>query len=275
MSLSAETKNVHVAFSIRLLYERFFYPGATRQMLFPSLKQTRPYHTMKKLRFTFLTFLGITFSLSAQELQQPLEQIPLSNQGYALLKTGEVVEGKILTTSSSRGITQVSLEDESGNKHKIDAEDIHEFAIAMNGAVRLQYANEAASSVKKLLSTKEPNAQPRDFLIFRNTSLNGQKELLLQLLNPDFDESFEVYYDPFARKTTELGSEYITWTGDRHRAYLVSKNGGPLVKIKKGNYSKTFKILFGGCAQLTQISKPKLNELGKHITLYTSFCSFQ
>ena len=224
---------------------------------------------MRKLRFTFLAFLGITFSLSAQKLQQPLEEVPLSNLGYALLKTGEVIEGKILTTSSSRGITQVSLEDESGTRYKIRAEDIYEFAIAMNGALRLQYANEAGSSVKKLLSKKEPNAKPTDFLIFRNTTLDGEKELLLQLLNPDFDESFEVFYDPFARKTTELGGEYITWTGDRHRAYLVSKHGGPLLKVKKGNYDKTFATLFGDCSQLTQTTNPRLDDLGQHIALYS------
>jgi hypothetical protein len=231
---------------------------------------------MKILKVAFFAFLGICFSVTAQELQQPLEDVPMSNRGYALLKSGEVIEGKILTTNSTRGITQVSLEDEAGTRHKISAEDMYEFAIAMNGAVRLQYLSERGSSVKKLLSKDQPTAKPQDFIIFRNTSVTGEKELLLQLLNPDFEEIFEVFYDPFARKTTALKGEYITWTGDKHRAYFISKNGAPLVKVKKGNYDKVFKILFGDSQQLlSEVKKPKLEDLGRHINAYSAYCSIQ
>ncbi|MBN7811981.1 hypothetical protein J0A68_13595 [Algoriphagus sp. H41] len=230
---------------------------------------------MKKLKTTLVALFAACLSLSAQELQQPLEEVPMSNRGYALLKTGEIVEGRILTTSSTRGITRVKLEDEFGKSHTISAENMHEFAVAMNAAVRLQFANERGSSVKKLLSKNQPTAKPTDYLIFRNTSINGEKELLLQLLNPGFDEQFEVFYDPFARKTTALEGQYITWTGDKHRAYFVSKNGGPLVKVKKGNYKKTFGQLFGDCSQLAGTRKPRLQDLGQHIALYSAACPFQ
>ncbi len=230
---------------------------------------------MKKLKTTIIALFAACVALSAQELQQPLEQVPMSNRGYALLKTGEVVEGKILTTTSTRGITKVKLEDESGESHTIDAENIYEFAIAMNGAVRLQYAMERGSSVKKLLTKNQPTAKPEDFIIFRNTSINGEKELLLQLLNPGFDDLFEVFYDPFARKTTALEGEHITWTGDKHRAYFVSKNGGPLIKVKNGNYKDEFANLFGNCSQLAQLKKPRLEDLGSHIALYSASCPFQ
>lgn len=231
---------------------------------------------MRVLSIAFLAFLGICVGLRAQELQQPLEDFPMSNRGYALLKTGAVIEGKIINSTSTRGITKVSLEDESGTRHKISADDIYEFAIAMNGAVRLQYFNERGSSVKKLLSKDQPTAKPKDFIIFRNTSINGEKELLLQLLNPDFDAVFEVFYDPFARKTTALEGEYITWTGDKHRAYFISKNGAPLLKVKKGNYDKVFEILFGDCQQLlSEVKKPKLEDLGRHINIYSAYCSIQ
>lgn len=219
----------------------------------------------------FISLLGI---LNAQQLQQPLEQIPFSNKGYVLLKTGDVVEGTIRSTTSGRGINQVKLEDESGATHALAAREIQEFAVAMNGATRLQYAMERGSSVKKLLSRDQPTAKPKDYVIYRNTSINGEKELLLQLLNPDFDSVFEVFYDPFARKTTALEGELITWTGDKHRAYFISKNGGPLVKVKKGNYKQAFETLFGDCPQLTDIKKPKLMDLENHILYYQNYCAF-
>jgi hypothetical protein len=227
---------------------------------------------MKKLLFTFLSLLGLTYSLSAQDLLEPLNEVPVSNRGYALLKSGEVIEGRIRTTNSSRGITKVKLEDEFGDSHTISSEDMYEFAIAMNEGVRLQYAMEAGSSVQKLLSKKESDAQPADFIIFRNTSIDGKKELLLQLLNPELDEVFEVFYDPYARKTTELSGTHVNWSGDRHRAYFVSKNGGPLLKVKKGNYRKMFSVLFGDCPQMSQLIQPTLDDLERHIASYTSSC---
>ncbi|MCF1751137.1 hypothetical protein [Mariniradius sediminis] len=229
---------------------------------------------MKTTITSIVLLLAMICKLDAQQLQQPLEDFPMSNRGYALLKSGEVIEGRIINSNSTRGITKVSLEDMSGTKHKISAEEIFEFAIAMNDAVRLQYMMERGSSVKKLLSKDQPTAKPKDFIIFRNTSVNGQKELLLQLLNPDFDEVFEVFYDPFARKTTSLEGEYIRWTGDKHRAFFISKNGGPLMKVKKGNYKKAFEVLFGDCPQvLSDVRKPKLEDLGNHILLYQNYCA--
>lgn len=229
---------------------------------------------MKKVILILIVLAVMCVDLFAQKLQQPMEDIPMSNRGYALLKSGEVIEGKILTSSSSRGITNVSLQDSKGEKHKISAKEMQEFAIAMNGAVRLQYLNERGSSLKKLLSKDQPTAVPNDFIIFRNTSINGGKEILLQLLNPDFDDNFEVFFDPFARKTTSLGSEHITWTGDKHRAYFVSKNGGELIKVKKGNYRKTFQQLFGNCSQVMEIKKPKLKDMENHILQYQNYCIF-
>lgn len=229
---------------------------------------------MKNTFVLLLFFLAMNGNLSAQQMQQPLEEVPFSNKGYVLLKSGQVVEGTIHSTNSGRGINQVKMEDTQGIKHTLRAEEIQEFAVAMNGAVRLQYFSERGSSVKKLLSKDQPTAKPKDFIIYRNTSINGEKELLLQLLNPEFDDIFEVYYDPFARKTTSLEGELITWTGDKHRAYFISKNGSSLLKVKKGNYKKAFDTLFGDCQEiLSEVKKTKLENLGQHINLYNAYCS--
>lgn len=229
---------------------------------------------MKNTFAILLLFLAMNGNLCAQQLQQPLVEVPFSNKGYVLLKSGQVVEGTIRSTNSGRGINQVKMEDTQGIKHTLRAEEIQEFAVAMNGAVRLQYFSERGSSVKKLLSKDQPTAKPKDFIIYRNTSINGEKELLLQLLNPDFDTIFEVYYDPFARKTSSLEGKLITWTGDKHRAYFISKNGAPLLKVKKGNYKKAFTFLFGDCLHLAGLPKPKLMDLENHILYYQNYCSF-
>ena len=229
---------------------------------------------MKFVSLFIAVFISHFGSISAQQLQQPLEEVPFSNKGYVLLKTGNIVDGTIHSTSGGRGINQVKLEDSNGIKHSLNASEIQEFAVAMNGATRLQYTMESGSSVKKLFSRDQPTAKPDEFIIYRNTSVNGEEELLLQLLNPHFDSIFEVFYDPYARKTTALEGELVTWTGEKHRAYFISKNGSPLLKVKEGNYKQAFPTLFGDCAQLAGIEKPKLRDIENHILHYQNCCAF-
>lgn len=210
--------------------------------------------------------------LNAQSLQQPLESVPMSRKGYVLLKDGEVIEGKIISTSSTRGVTQVTLRDENDNKRKFRADEISEFMVAMNDFVRLQYLSERGSSVKKLFSRDQPKVIPEDFIVYRNVTLKPGKEQLLQLLNPDFDEVFEVFYDPSARKSTSIEGEHITWTGDKHRVFLVRKNGGELVKIKKNKYKNVFYTLFVDCQKVAILPEPKFDNLDDHILMYQEQC---
>lgn len=231
---------------------------------------------MQQLTKLLLAGLLVTAGLAqAQQLQQPLEDVPMSNKGYVLLKTGETVSGKILNTSNVRGITQVKLLDESGVKRKFKSHEIFEFLIAMNDAVRFQFANERGSSVKKMLTRRQPSAVPSDYIIFRNISINGEKEVLLQLLNPDFEEVLEVYYDPQARKTTALEGEFITWTGEMHRVFLIRKPDGSVLKVKKNSYKKDFYELFGSCEALRNLPKPDFKDLENHILMYQEQCAEQ
>ncbi|MCX2743164.1 hypothetical protein OO013_04770 [Mangrovivirga sp. M17] len=215
-----------------------------------------------------LMVLLVNFTV-AQSLQQPLEDVPLSNKCKIILKSGEFEEGKLLNTSeNTHGITQVTILNRHEEKIKIKSSDIYELHIAMNDAVRFQYVNERNSSVKKMLTKNHPSAIPDDYIIYRNTVVNGNKEVLLQLLNPTFSSQFQVFYNPQARKSTSLEGEHIVWTGDKHRAFLVSKNEGELINVKKNNYKKTFYQLFSDCSLLTQMKKQNFEDLGNHILLY-------
>ncbi|MEQ9219431.1 MAG: hypothetical protein RLO17_15375 [Cyclobacteriaceae bacterium] len=212
------------------------------------------------------------FITSAQSLQQPLEAVPMSNEGAVLLKSGELITGKILNTTSVRGITQVTLMTVDEEKRKFRTEEMEEFMISMNKAVKLQFFNERGSSIVKILSKNQPKGVPQDYIIYRNTVLKSGKEALLQLLNPGFDDTFQVFYDPYAAKSATMEGEYLTITGDKHKAFYVSKNDQALLKVKKGGYHKSYKKLFGECAVMQQEEKPKWNDLGQHIWMYDQVC---
>ncbi len=228
---------------------------------------------MKGLSFTWsIMLVTLSFITSAQSLQQPLEAVPMSNEGAVLLKSGELITGKILNTTSMRGITQVTLLTADEEKRKFKAEEMEEFLISMNKAVKLQFLDERGSSIVKILSKNQPKAVPRDYIVYRNTTLKSGREALLQLLNPDFDETFQVFYDPYVAKSATMEGEHIVMTGDKHKTFFVSKNDQALLKVKKGGYKKAYRKLFDECVVMKQKSKPKWRDLGQHIWMYDQVC---
>ncbi len=226
---------------------------------------------MKKLILISLA-LVCTFQLQAQSFLPPLEEMPMSQNAYLSLKSGQQIQGKIIFTTSGRGVNKVALRDEAGNKLEHKAAEIYEFGIVSNGLVKMQYFNESAASFKALLKTDRSAIKQNDYVVFRNAKLKGGKELLLQLLNPHFDERIQVYHSVNSRKTTSINRGPIAITGEMQRAYLVSKDGMPTVKVKKGGYKKSFKSLFADCPDMMTIRKANFKDFGKHIHYYTENC---
>lgn len=228
---------------------------------------------MKKL---FISTLLLTFLFAVQSYSQfllpALESMPMSREAYLNLKDGQRINGKIMYTNSGRGVNKVALKDDRGTKHEVKAPQIQEFGIFSNDMVKLQYFNESSASIKAILKTDRSAVKLNDYVVFRNAILKGGKELLLQLLNPHFDERIQVYHSVNSRKTTPLTNGSITLTGEMQRAYLVSKDGSPVVKVKKGSYKKSFRSLFSDCPNLLSVKNPKFKDFGNHIYYYTENC---
>lgn len=231
------------------------------------------YNRMKKLVLStlFLSFLFAAQSYS-QSLLPALEEMPMSQDAYLNLKDGQRINGKIIYTVSGRGVNKVAIRDDNGNKHEYKSPQIEEFGIFSNGLVKMQYLNESASSIKAMFKTERSAVKLNDYVVFRNATMKGGKELLLQLLNPHFDERIQVYHSVNSRKTTPLRKGAITLTGEMQRAYLVSKDGLPVVKVKKGSYKKSFRGFFADCPNMLTVKNPKFRDFGKHIYYYTENC---
>lgn len=229
---------------------------------------------MKRISILSLVLCAaLAINTKAQSLLPPLESMPLSQNAYLSLKSGENIDGKIIYTNSGRGINKVALKDQEGKKHEYKAADILEFGILSNGMTKLQYFNESSQSIKAMLQTDRSAVKLNDYVIYRNATLKGGKVLLLQLLNPHFDEKIQVYHAANSRKTTAWNKGPITLTGEKQRVYLVSKEGGPTVKVKKGSYKKSYRKLFNDCPDMGTIRNPKFKDFGKHIQFYTQMCN--
>lgn len=180
-----------------------------------------------------------------------------------------MVKGRIIHITSGRGISKVVLKDEEGVRREFKPEETFEFAVVSNDMVKFQYFNESSTSIKAMLKTDRSAMKVNDFVVYRNAKLKRGKELLLQLLNPHFDERLQVFHAVNARKTTPLRAGAITLTGEMQRAYLVSKDGDQIMKVKKGNYKKSFERLFADSPDLSQVKKPKFKDFARHIGYYT------
>jgi len=228
---------------------------------------------IRKFILSAVLIATIAGPLKAQSFLPPLESMPMSQYGYLSMKSGVDIEGKIIYTSSGRGINKVALKDNEGKRHEYRASDIYEFGILSNGMTKLQYFNESAGSIKAALKTDRSAVKLNDYVVYRNASLRGGKVLLLQLLNPHFDEKIQIYHAANSRKTTTWSKGLITLTGDMQRAYLVSKDGAPTFKVKKGSYKKSYRKLFEDCPDLKAIKNPKFKDFSKHVYHYTEMCN--
>jgi hypothetical protein len=228
---------------------------------------------IRKILSSVVLMVAIAGPIQAQSFLPPLESMPLSQNAYLSLKSGVDIEGKITYITSGRGVNKVALKDKDGNKHQYKAADIYEFGIFSNGMTKLQYFNESAGSIKAALKTDRSAVKLNDYVVYRNASLKGGKVLLLQLLNPHFDEKIQVYHAANARKTSTWSKGPVTITGDMQRVYLVSKEGAPTFKVKKGSYRKSYRKLFEDCPEMNAIKSPKFKDFGKHIYHYTEMCS--
>lgn len=230
----------------------------------------------KKMKKSVLSTLFLLFFFAVQaycqSLLPALEEMPISREAYIDLKDGQRINGKIIYTISGRGVNKVAIRDDNGNKHEYKSPQIDEFGIFSNDMVKLQYFNESSSSIKAMLKTDRSAVRINDYVVFRNATMKGGKELLLQLLNPHFDERIQVYHSVNSRKTTPLRKGMITLTGEMQRAYLVSKDGLPVIKVKKGSYKKSFRGLFADCPNMLSVKNPKFKDFGKHIYYYTENC---
>ncbi|MDF2157043.1 hypothetical protein [Algoriphagus sp. CAU 1675] len=216
---------------------------------------------MKNSLFTLAAIGCLVFQANAQQIQEP--QIPThhDSRGYAILKNGGLIEGRIYDTEHSKSIKQIHMEIASGTNKKIAAQELHEFGIVIS---------DKAEANKKLISEKKESLMPEDFIIYRNLKVHGKKELLLQLLNPENSGIIEVYYAPSTEKRRLKQVAQDPTPNPKEGTYYLSKNGERVLKVKYQNYWRAYKKLFKECPELMKNKSPELWDLEEHIQVFTS-----
>src|SRR5205823_4578203 len=83
------------------------------------------------------------------------------------------------------------------------------------------------------------------------TVLKGKEEvLLLQLVNPGFNEKIRVYGDPRASETQSFGVGPVKVAGGNDKSYYVKVGDKPAMLVKSKDFEDNVNTIFAGCAAL-------------------------
>lgn len=229
---------------------------------------------MKKFLILALCFV-VAHVASAQQLMPRVSGFSTKKVAYVTMKNGKKLEGRAVGVKLKKGtIKQLNFKTEKGGKKmKIKSTDIKEFRAPASALGKFVDGMEAATDINK--QDQVSNSQ-RDYAVYEQAVLPNKKKtvVLLQLLNPSFDSKIKVYDDPLAKEGASAGVGPMTVAGGRLKSYYVKK-GKKTIRVKKGDYKKQFKTLFGDCPTLMKLHAAgdvKWKDFGQHVYTYDQEC---
>ena len=103
----------------------------------------------------------------------------------------------------------------------------------------------------------------------------GDRVLLLQLLNPGFSSKLKVFFDPKAKETTGVGFGGLTVAGGLEKSYYIQRGDEAAYKMKKKDYKKDFENFYKDCSEIYQEygEKPDWPDFAKHVFYYSENCN--
>lgn len=225
---------------------------------------------MQKLKLSIVTFFIFFGMIQAQEFVEPFVDFFSLKDCYVVTKKGEEIRGKLQGATSARGfITRLTIVDESGFKQKFKAHEIERFAIRPDVMTKLNTIGEKTTSIRHAIRTDYDNLLDREWIYFDSQKIpRGKKIGLLQLLNPDSDDFFKVYYHPNGSKSMTLRIKGIPIIGGEERTYLVVKDSGDTEIVRKASFERTYRKIFADVPVMLEVRNPNFKNFADHIANY-------
>jgi len=222
---------------------------------------------MKTKALLMVLSLTSAFIFAQEKVKYSKEQIKimeeyLFNEGFSapsqkkvstiILKDGSVYKGYCNDAEMKKGqIYQISLKDSATKKQmKFDAENVREmFLLPSNfekGIKAVKFVSNVNNIARKKM--KKSVAEERIHFINQTVSLKNkrdEKEFLMQLINPEFDDIISVYYDPRAKETTGMSVGFgMQVSGGITKSFYVKK-GNKIIWLHKDDFQDNYDFLFG------------------------------
>ncbi|MFC3160673.1 hypothetical protein SAMN05443633_10512 [Chryseobacterium arachidis] len=227
-----------------------------------------------KLKKMLLALFLVSTASFAQKVKYSKEEIKkmeqyLFNEGFntpspkktstVVLKDGTTVKGFCNKIDTKKGqIFEVSIKDSATKKPTVlVADNIDEMYLYPNEAEKFMKVAKYMGNIRNYQTKKLKNTTTKDRIHFVNQTVSlknkkDDKEFLMQVINPEFDDIISVYHDPRAKETagfSVMGSPSLG--GGVIKSYYVKK-GDKVMWLHKDDFEDNYDFLFGDNAEFVK-----------------------
>ena len=227
-----------------------------------------------KLKTLLLALFLVSTASFAQKVKYSKEEVKkmeqyLFNEGFnapspkktstVILKDGTTVKGFCSKIDTKKGqIFEVSIKDSVTKRPTLLAADnINEMYLYPNEAEKFMKVAKYMGNIRNYQTKKLKNTTTKDRIHFVNQTVSlknkkEDKEFLMQVINPEFDDIISVYHDPRAKETagfSVMGSPQLG--GGVIKSYYVKK-GNKVMWLHKDDFEDNYDFLFGDNAEFME-----------------------
>ncbi|WP_378186731.1 hypothetical protein ACE939_00100 [Aquimarina sp. W85] len=236
---------------------------------------------MKKIFILFLlTIIGTGTSIEAQNFQPGFNHFSKKKTTYLHMMDGTVQKGNLKSLDYKKGLIEgIKIRDLENNKIKIKPENINFLYIPPSGLAKLgRFMDMATDSQQWKNKDLDQNLFKDGYAYFENSDVRVKKKtrnLMMQLVNPDFSDKIKVYQDPMAGETMSIGVGPLKAGGIAKSYYVKKANEKVAVRLKKKDYDEEFAMYFADCPELIEKygEKVKWSQFALHVYEYNTLCN--
>jgi hypothetical protein len=230
--------------------------------------------TLLQKAFYSLLFVITVQQSNAQTFLPAIERFSGKKEGFLVTTKGDTTKFLLDDLDRKKGlIVNVAGNDVHGKKFEYKADQIRFLALAPADYAKFAAFSEGTGSVLRASKTdfKQIN---RDLIFFYQEYLEDKKRtVLVQLVNPGFDNNIRVYSDPFAKQTSGVTVGGVQMTGGMDKSYYVNYNG-KTYRLYKKDYDKKFKEFFGNCPEMkAKYKNGAWRDFAEHLFLFDQSCN--
>ncbi|UZT96965.1 hypothetical protein ODZ84_17410 [Chryseobacterium fluminis] len=227
-----------------------------------------------KLKALLFALSLVSVTSFAQKVKYSKEEIKkmemyLFNEGFntpsprktstVVLKDGTTHKGFCSKIDTKKGqIFEVSLKDSISKKSMVfNADQIGEMYVYPSNAEKYAKVAKYMGNIRNFGTKSLNKSTKNDRIYFVNQTVSlknkkDDKEFLMQVINPGFDDIISVYHDPRAKETTGfsvMGSPQLG--GGVIKSYYVKK-GNKVLWLHKDDFEDNYDFLFGDNAEFVK-----------------------
>ncbi|MCW1964100.1 hypothetical protein [Chryseobacterium viscerum] len=176
-----------------------------------------------------------------------------------ILKDGTTYKGFCNKIETKKGqIYEVAIKDSITKKNAtFTADQINEMYVYPSNAEKIAKVAKYMGNIRNFGTKKLAKNTNNDRIYFVNQTVSlknkkDDKEFLMQVINPGFDDIISVYHDPRAKETTGfsvMGSPQLG--GGVIKSYYVKK-GNKVMWLHKDDFEDNYDFLFGDNQEFTK-----------------------